>query len=86
MVNIRGSQVSLARQVVDYRDLYTRFGGRWVPYGPSWTPSTKASAKVMFDIQQQSNVVNLQDVLVDQTFDTGALEDQMQVYTLNHVD
>lgn len=41
-------------------------------------PTYRASAKVMFDIQQ-SNVVNLQEVLADQTFDSSKLEDQVEV-------
>jgi succinoglycan biosynthesis transport protein ExoP len=41
-------------------------------------PTYRASAKVMFDIQQ-SNVVNLQEVLVDQAFDSSALESQIEV-------
>lgn len=41
-------------------------------------PEYKASAKVMFGIQQ-SNVINLQDVLAEQTVDTGRMEDQVQI-------
>lgn len=41
-------------------------------------PTYRASAKVMFDIQQ-SNVVNIEEVLVSQQFDANALEDQMEV-------
>lgn len=41
-------------------------------------PTYRASAKVMFDIPK-SNVVNIQDVLVDQQFDASKLEDQIQV-------
>ncbi|WP_432817039.1 GumC family protein [Sulfitobacter sp. JB4-11] len=38
----------------------------------------KATAKVMFGIQQ-ANVINLQDVLGEQSVDTGRLEDQIQI-------
>ncbi|MFK7880682.1 GumC family protein [Roseobacter sp.] len=41
-------------------------------------PTYRASAKVMFDIQQ-TNVVNIQEVLVDQQFDASKLEDQIEV-------
>lgn len=41
-------------------------------------PQYRATTKVMFGIQQ-SNVVNLQEVLVEQQYDSGKLEDQMQV-------
>ncbi len=41
-------------------------------------PTYRASAKVMFDIQQ-SNVVNIEDVLIDQQFDASELEDQIEV-------
>jgi succinoglycan biosynthesis transport protein ExoP len=42
------------------------------------TPMYKASSKVMFGIQQ-TNVVNLQDVLSEQSVDSGKLEDQIQI-------
>ena len=42
------------------------------------TPRYKASAKVMFDIQQ-ANVVNIEEVLTDQQFDSSRLEDQVEV-------
>ena len=41
-------------------------------------PEYKASAKVMFGIQQ-TNVINLQDVLTEQTVESGRLEDQIQI-------
>ena len=41
-------------------------------------PTYRASAKVMFDIQQ-TNVVNIEEVLVNQQFDASKLEDQIQV-------
>lgn len=41
-------------------------------------PTYRASAKVMFDIQR-TNVVNIQEVLVDQQFDASKLEDQTEV-------
>ena len=47
-------------------------------YASQIAPTYRASAKVMFDIQQ-SNVVNLQEVLVDQAFDARALESQIEV-------
>lgn len=43
-----------------------------------YEPTYRASARVMFDIQQ-ANVINLQEVLVDQQFDSSRLEDQIQV-------
>lgn len=42
------------------------------------TPIYKATAKVMFGIQQ-ANIVNIQDVLVEQRVDSGKLEDQVQI-------
>lgn len=41
-------------------------------------PTYRASAKVMFDIQQ-SNIIDLQEVLTDQAFDSSKLEDEIQV-------
>jgi len=41
-------------------------------------PTYRASAKVMFDIQQ-SNIIDLQEVLTEQTYDSGKLEDEIQV-------
>ncbi len=41
-------------------------------------PTYRANTTVMFDIQQ-SNIVDLQEVIADQGFDRGRLEDQMLV-------
>lgn len=41
-------------------------------------PTYRASTTVMFDIQQ-ANIVDLQEVITDQGFDRGRLEDQMLV-------
>ncbi len=41
-------------------------------------PTYRASAKVMFDIQQ-TNVANLQEVVADQRFDSQLLQDQIEV-------
>ena len=78
--------------VIDLRGLaHTLWRGKWIVVictliaavlgflaVSQFEPSYRASAKVMFDIQQ-SNVVNIQEVLVDQQFDASKLEDQVEV-------
>ncbi len=78
--------------VIDLRGLaHTLWRGKWIVVSctllaavlgflavSQLEPAYRASAKVMFDIQQ-SNVVNIQEVLVDQQFDASKLEDQIEV-------
>lgn len=79
-------------EMIDVRSLFlTVWRGKWIVaictlvaaaigflVVSQFEPTYRATAKVMFDIQQ-SNVVNIQDVLIDQQFDASKLEDQMQV-------
>ena len=78
--------------VIDLRGLaHTLWRGKWIVVictliaavlgflvVSQFEPSYRASAKVMFGIQQ-SNVVNIQEVLVEQQFDSSKLEDQIEV-------
>ena len=77
---------------IDLRSLFTTlWRGKWIVvictiiasvFGflavSQMEPTYRASAKVMFDIQQ-TNVVNIEEVLVNQQFDASALEDQVEV-------
>ncbi|MEO1016524.1 MAG: polysaccharide biosynthesis tyrosine autokinase [Pseudomonadota bacterium] len=92
MVPIPNDGIDMEEDSIDLRALLlTIWRGRWIIVVTTLVaivlaflsvsqmePRYRASAKVMFDIQQ-SNVVNLQEVLVDQQFDVSKLEDQIQV-------